>query len=128
MNGFILIRFFIVVLGIGVVVLPLMAILKVPLQLSMPICTLCGSLGVLFFLEFIEGDVGRRSRRVSGNIGPQKMSHSNNLSRSISIKFYHPGIFKCLKYYAKKFTNFLRFRFKVKSRSDIIPPSNKVSD
>ena len=57
MNIFIVVRLFVVISGISIVVIPLMSIFKLPLQQSMLISAFCGSLGVLFFLDFIEGDV-----------------------------------------------------------------------
>ena len=122
---FILLRFVAVFLPIGLAFGVLFAWLKVPQhiipQLGMPI----GSVMMLVFFDFIID--GKLRRRAGGDdrMGRKSMNHPDNLAGRITVEFDHPGVLHRLKRYAMKVPEFLRLRFHLSRRPNVIAVNSK---
>jgi hypothetical protein len=118
------------IIVVAVIVLPVIYFLDIQPPLSMIIGMISGSLGVLFFMEFIFDFKGNvvGSHGVKRRINLQFMNHASNLTKFITIEFHHSCIFKSVKRYGKKLTDFFCFDRKVSCCSDIISPGDKPSN
>ena len=125
---FILLRFGVVFLPLGLAFGVLFAWLKVPQHLIPPLGMPIGSIMMLAFMDFIvTGKFHRRDKGTRSGKG-KLVSHPYNLSRGVPVELDHPGIFHRLKRNALKVPEFLRLRLHVFSRSGVIPVSKVGGD
>ena len=95
-----IIRFVFVLIILAIVDISIMELLNVPQQPSIIIGYAIGSLGVLFSIDFIETGAwfhGSRNSKIKWKfyVASKFIVASRNLSRFISNKLNHFGIFKC---------------------------------